>query len=140
MCGRELDGVGSRGAGELDGVGSRGAGELDDVGAERLVLRAILRAVLATCVILCSAVLAYLLNFTLCGHFANINAVSPSALTLAGVGARLQQHLRERLVATCARCHQTAARVGTRLQQRMNARHMTIVSRAWPSGILTRRR
>ena len=40
MCGRELDGVGSRGAGELDGVGSRGAGELDGVGAEaRLVLR-----------------------------------------------------------------------------------------------------
>ena len=34
MCGRELDGVGSRGAGELDGVGSRGAGELDRVGAE----------------------------------------------------------------------------------------------------------
>ena len=40
MCGRELDGVGSRGAGELDGVGSRGAGELDGEGAEaRLVLR-----------------------------------------------------------------------------------------------------
>ena len=34
MCGRELDGVGSRGAAELDGVGSRGAGELDRVGAE----------------------------------------------------------------------------------------------------------
>ena len=58
MCGRELDGVGSRGAGELDGVGSRGARELDGVGsrgareldgvgAERLVFRAILRAVLA---------------------------------------------------------------------------------------------
>ena len=31
MCGRELDGVGSRGAGELDGVG-----------AERFVLRAVL--------------------------------------------------------------------------------------------------
>ena len=53
-CGRELDGVDSRGAGELDGVGSRGAAELDGVGAEAR------RRVRATMERLRSAVLAYL--------------------------------------------------------------------------------